>query len=100
MMHSSAPTVVGQEKIKNTYDGIFNSVRLDLNYTIDEIIIDGDYGFVRLTSKGTASIKSTGETAPEENREMFVGQKVDGQWKIARYINRRNEYYYKWHIGY
>ena len=38
------------------------------------------------TSKGTVKILANGVEAPEANRELFVFEKVDGEWKIARYM--------------
>ncbi len=32
------------------------------------------------------TVLADGTTAPEENRELFVFQKEDGVWKIARYM--------------
>jgi hypothetical protein len=37
-------------------------------------------------TKGTTLIHANGQTVPEENRELFVLQKINGQWKIARYM--------------
>lgn len=91
MMPTGAPTAIGTEQIKAVYEGIFSGTELNLNFSIDEIIVDGDYGIVRSTSKGTALIKATNKTAPEENRELFVVQKVDGEWKIARYIFNKTD---------
>ena len=42
--------------------------------------------FARTGSKGTVTVLADGTTAPEENRELFVFQKEDGVWKIARYM--------------
>jgi hypothetical protein len=32
-----------------------------------------------------------GEEVPERNRELFVVQKVDGEWKLARYLYNKTE---------
>lgn len=48
--------------------------------------INGNYAFARTTSKGATLIHASGETVPEENRELFVLQKENGVWKIARYM--------------
>jgi hypothetical protein len=36
--------------------------------------------------EGSTLIHATGETVPEENRELFVLQKENGSWKIDRYM--------------
>jgi len=85
-MPSGAPTAIGTEQVKGTYEFVFGSIQLSIEFYIDEIIVNGDYAFARTTSKGTTLIHATGETVPEENRELFVLQKENGSWKIDRYM--------------
>ena len=85
-MPAAAPTSVGQEKVKDAYEFVFNSIQLNIEFYIDEIVVDGDFAFARTTSKGTTLIHASGATVPEENRELFVLQKEEGNWKIARYM--------------
>ncbi|MEZ4827781.1 MAG: hypothetical protein R3C61_16075 [Bacteroidia bacterium] len=47
--------------------------------------------FAVTTSKGTTLIHATGDTIPEANRELFVFEKVNGEWKIARYMFNKTE---------
>lgn len=61
-------------------------VTLNLQFPIDEVVVDGDYGFVRSTSSGTAKVLANGESGPELNSELFVVHKVNGEWKIAFYM--------------
>lgn len=85
-MPSSAPSAVGQEQVKAAYEFVFKTIQLNIEFYIDEIVVNGDYAFARTTSKGTTLIHANGQTVAEENRELFVLQKVEGQWKIARYM--------------
>lgn len=85
-MPSNAPTAVGQDQVKGAYDFVFNAIQLKIEFFIDEIEVYGDMAFARTSSKGTTLNHATGETVPEENRELFVLQKDNGQWKIARYM--------------
>jgi uncharacterized protein (TIGR02246 family) len=85
-MPSNAPSAVGQEQVKDAYDFVFKNIQLKIEFFIDEIEVHGDFGFARTTSKGTTLIHATGQTVPEENRELFVLQKDNGQWKISRYM--------------
>lgn len=85
-MPSNAPSAIGQEQIKASYEFVFNAIQLKIEFFIDEIEISGDFAFARTTSKGTTIIHANGQTVPEENRELFVLQKVSGQWKIRRYM--------------
>jgi len=85
-MPSGAPTSTGTEQIKGAYEFVFSNIKLSIEFYIDEIIVNGEYAFARTTSKGTTLIHATGETVPEENRELFVLQKENGSWKIDRYM--------------
>ncbi len=85
-MPSGAPTSIGAEQVKGAYDFVFSNIKLSIDFSIDEITVNGDYAFARTTSKGSTLIHATGETAPEENRELFVLQKANGSWKIDRYM--------------
>jgi len=90
-MPSGAPTSIGTEQVKGAYEFVFSNIELSIEFYVDEISINGDYAFARTTSKGSTLIHATGATVPEENRELFVLQKENGQWKIDRYMfNKMN----------
>lgn len=85
-MPSNAPSAIGQEQVKATYEFVFSQIQLSIEFYIDEIVVTGDYAFARTTSKGTTLVHASKQTVPEENRELFVLQKISGQWIIARYM--------------
>jgi uncharacterized protein (TIGR02246 family) len=85
-MPSNAPSAIGQEQVKVAYEFVFSQIQLNIEFYVDEIVVNGDYAFARTTSKGTTLIHANGQTVAEENREIFVLQKTNGQWKIARYM--------------
>lgn len=85
-MPSNAPSAIGQEQVKAAYEYVFSQIQLNIEFYIDEIVVNGDYALARTTSKGTTLIHANKQTVPEENRELFVLQKATGQWKIARYM--------------
>lgn len=85
-MPTAFPTAVGTEQVRGAYTGVFSSIKLNIEFFIDELVMDGDHAFARTTSRGTTLIHATGETVPEENRELFVMQRTNGGWKIARYM--------------
>jgi uncharacterized protein (TIGR02246 family) len=86
VMPPEGATYRGRDAVKSNYEGVFGAVALDLQFSIDEVVLDGDYGFVRSTSDGTAKVLATGESGPEVNRELWVVHKEDGVWKIAFYM--------------
>lgn len=85
-MPSNAPSAIGSEQIKTSYEFVFSQIQLNIEFYIDEIMVNGDYAFARTTSKGTTLIHANKQTVAEENRELFVLQKTNGQWKISRYM--------------
>jgi len=44
-----------------------------------------DWVLARTNSAGTTKNHATGAEGPEANQELFLFQKIDGVWKIARY---------------
>lgn len=85
-MPTGFPTAVGADQVRQAYDGVFTNIKLNIEFFIDEVQVEGDHAFARTTSRGTTLIHATGATVPEENRELFVLQRTDGGWKIARYM--------------
>ena len=85
-MPANAPTAKGQEQMKGSYEFVFKTIQLNIKFFIEEIVVSGDYAYAITNSKGTALIHANGQTVSEENRELFVFQKDNGQWKIASYM--------------
>jgi len=85
-MPTEAPSAIGRENILKSYQFIFTQIQLNIEFYIDEIVVEGDFAFAVTSSKGTTLIHANGETIPEANRELFIFEKVDGEWKIARYM--------------
>jgi uncharacterized protein (TIGR02246 family) len=85
-MPTEAPSAIGHENILKSYEFIFSQIQLTIEFYIEEIVVDNDLAFAVTSSRGTTLIRATGDTIPEANRELFVFEKVDGIWKIARYM--------------
>lgn len=85
-MPSGAPSAIGSENILKSYESIFSQIQLNIEFYINEIVVDGDFAFATTSSNGTTLIRANGQTVPEENRELFVFEKNDGAWKIVRYM--------------
>jgi uncharacterized protein (TIGR02246 family) len=80
------PSSVGEEQVRKAYDGVFSAIKLTVNFTIQEVhVIASDWAFARTNSAGSVLVHATGESSREANQELFVMQKLDGAWKIARY---------------
>lgn len=77
---------VGRESVQNTYTGLFQAVNLHLRFHVAEVkLLTSEWAFLRSTSKGTIKLNANGAQIPSSNQELFVLQKHEGSWKIARY---------------
>lgn len=85
-MPSGGPSALGSEQIKGSFDYVFTMIKPNITFTIEEVNIKGDQAFVTSTSKGISLVHANGQTVPEINRELFVFEKENGKWKIARYM--------------
>lgn len=76
----------GTEALQKSYTRIFSTIRLEINFTIDEIVLTSDeWAFARSTAAGTKYWVKAGTSETHSNQELFVLRKVEGEWKIARY---------------
>lgn len=85
-MPTEAPSGIGSEGILKSYEYVFSQIQLNIEFFIEEIQVEGNMAFAVTSSKGTVKIHANDTEAPEANRELFVFEKVDGEWKIARYM--------------
>jgi uncharacterized protein (TIGR02246 family) len=90
-MPTEAPSGIGSENILKSYEFVFSQIQLNIEFFIEEIEVEGNMAFAVTSSKGTVKIHANGVEAPEANRELFVFEKVDGEWKIARYMFNKTE---------
>ncbi len=80
------PSSVGADAVRNAYDGVFEAITLKVKFVVAEVHqIAPAWAIARTNSAGTVTVKATGGGGPEANQELFVFQKIDGAWKIARY---------------
>ena len=80
------PSSVGADAVRKAYDSVFEAITLKVKFVVAEVHqIAPDWAIARTSSAGTVTVKATGGGGPEANQELFVFQKIDGAWKIARY---------------
>jgi uncharacterized protein (TIGR02246 family) len=86
LLPPNAPTAVGTDAVRATYLGIFQAIDLDLTFEIAELkVLSPDWAFLRSTSTGSITILANGAEVASTNHELFVLQKTQGHWKLARY---------------
>lgn len=85
-MPQNSPSSVGTDAVRKAYDAVFDAITLSVDFKIAELRqIAPEWAFVRTNSAGTVKIHATGQSAPEANQELFIFQKINDAWKIARY---------------
>jgi uncharacterized protein (TIGR02246 family) len=76
----------GREAVKAGYDHVFNTIKLNVTFTVHEVVEMGDLAYVRTTSAGETEILAAKTTVKEGNNELFIFRKERGKWKIHRYL--------------
>lgn len=85
-MAQNFPSSVGADAVRKSYDVVFKAIKLTVKFNVAEVVeVAPNWVFARTNSAGTVKINATGQTSAEANQELFVFQKIDGAWKIARY---------------
>ena len=80
------PSSVGADAVRKAYLAVFEAITLRVEFKVAEVLqIAPDWAIARTNSAGTAKVNATGDGGPEANQELFVFQKIDDAWKIARY---------------
>ena len=80
------PTANGIEEIVGLYADFLSKLDFDVEFDVEEIEVSGDLGFVRTRSHGTITPKGQKPEGGEGNREVFVVKRINGEWKLYRYI--------------
>jgi uncharacterized protein (TIGR02246 family) len=85
-MPTTLPTAEGAD-MQDAYRQIFDAIRLDVTFTIDELEVTSDTTAYAVTrSNGSQTVLATGDQSAESNREIFLLRHTDAVWKIARYM--------------
>lgn len=93
-LYSSAPIFmpqfaqaqVGRDAILDTYKQIFQTIQLQVKFTIHEVEAMGELAYARTSSSGTATVLADNKTTSEGNNDMFIFKQENGNWKIHRYL--------------
>jgi uncharacterized protein (TIGR02246 family) len=85
-MPQNSPSSVGADAVRKAYDAVFKAIKLTVKFNVAEVVeMAPNWVLARTNSAGTVKVFATGGGGPEANQELFVFQKIDGEWKIARY---------------
>ena len=85
-MPQNRPSSVGAGEVRKAYAAVFKTIKLTVKFNVAEVVeMAPNWVFARTNSAGTVKVHATGAGGPEANQELFLFQKIDGAWKIARY---------------
>ena len=85
VMGNEMPTNQGAE-IRRSYETNFDLIRLDVEFTLDGLVVDGDIAYGHTRSGGTITMLASDDNVPSSARELLVFARQSGEWKIARYM--------------
>jgi uncharacterized protein (TIGR02246 family) len=81
-----SPSAVGKAAVQSAYVKVFETITLNVKFTIAEIVqVSPTWAFARTNSAGTNTEHATGRVSAEGNQELFVFRNIGGEWRIARY---------------
>jgi uncharacterized protein (TIGR02246 family) len=85
-MPTTLPTVSGDD-MRAAYQQIFDTIRLDVTFSVDELVVANvDRAYALTSSNGTQTVLATNTASKESNREIFIFTTVDGNWKVSHYM--------------
>ena len=85
-MPQGAPALVGRAAVRAGYDQVFNTLKLNVRFTVHEIEEAGDWAWVRTSSAGRTHVLAAGTEGDEGNNELFVFRREGDDWRIHRYL--------------
>ena len=85
-MPQHAPALVGREAVRAGYRQVFETIKLNIEFTIHDLEVLGDTAWARTSSAGRTRILSAGIEVAEGNNELFIFKRENGDWKIHRYL--------------
>lgn len=89
-MPQGVPALVGRAAVRAGYEHVFNTLKLNVRFTVHEIEEVGDWAWVRTSSAGRTRVLAAGTEGDEGNNELFVFRREGGAWRIHRYLFATN----------
>lgn len=88
LLAPGAPAVAGKDALRAAYELTRQHVRIEPGGTSQahDVVELGDFAWVRTESRAVALDPGTGHREAGHFREVFVLRRLDGDWKIWRYM--------------
>lgn len=85
-MRDNMPAVVGRDALRAAYREVFATLKVDLNFTIQETEVSGDMAWLRATSAGRLKVLASGVESNDAFNLVVIFRREAGAWKIRNYI--------------
>ena len=85
-MPQNSEALVGRAAVRKGYENVFATLKLNVVFDIHEVQEQGEWAWVRTSSKGRTRLLGPKLDVEEGNNELFVFRREDGDWKIHRYL--------------
>jgi uncharacterized protein (TIGR02246 family) len=82
----NAEAFIGREAVQARYQHGSQTIKVNVVFTIHEIVEMGELAYGRTTSAGQQEVLATHKISREANNELFIFRREQGQWKIHRYM--------------
>lgn len=89
-MPQGAPALVGRSAVRAGYEHVFNTLKLNVRFTVHEIKEAGDWAWARTSSAGRTRVLTANTEVDEGNNELFVFCREGDAWRIHRYLFATN----------
>ena len=90
---NNAPASRGIEEIEKTYQAVLNTIKLNTTHIYHHVSVSGGIAVVESKANGNLTVLETKEISPANDNELFVLKKVNGNWKIDRYMFNSSEHH-------
>jgi len=91
IMYANELAVIGKEAIRAREQRFDDQATFEETRSVEEVVVSGDWAFVRWTGTGTVTPKDGGESSEFNRKGITIFQRQpDNSWKIARVIWNSN----------
>ena len=92
VMYADAPAVTGRDALRARQQAIYDQATFEETRSVDEVVISGDWAFVRWAGTGTMTPKDGSEPSVFDRKGIAILQRQpDNSWKMARVIWNSNQ---------
>ena len=86
-MRLKNPSLSGKEALRSWEQDYFDEFALQVAFSDEEIVVTGDWAFLRYSFAATLTLVAGGETTQDNGHGLTIYQRQpDGSWKYFRNI--------------